>query len=202
MRTVNPALHASRRAAIMVAARKCFARNGFHQSSIADIRTVAGISSGTLFHYFPNKQALVLAIVASEGEQVALCLSQLAEIADCRDALNLLLQLIAELAADGDANALAIEIAAESRRDPDVRALAADNDTVLREGLEGLIRAGIARGQVSNTVDAALVAQWLMSWIDGVFSRVSVDLAFKPMDQLPLMRQLLDMVLTGGRVMS
>jgi TetR/AcrR family transcriptional regulator, transcriptional repressor of aconitase len=51
-----------RRQHILNAAEECFARDGFHRTTIADIRKKAGVSTGAIYNYFPNKEAIVRAI--------------------------------------------------------------------------------------------------------------------------------------------
>jgi AcrR family transcriptional regulator len=48
----------SRRAAVLVAARKVFAKNGYHQTSIDDLIEEAGIARGTFYLYFESKRAI------------------------------------------------------------------------------------------------------------------------------------------------
>lgn len=49
---------------------KLFRRNGFEGTTTRNIATAAGIASGTLFNYFPTKEAIVMSIV-SEGLSLA-----------------------------------------------------------------------------------------------------------------------------------
>jgi AcrR family transcriptional regulator len=51
---------------ILQAARRLFADNGFDATTTRDIAKEAGIASGTLFNYFPTKEAIV-ACLASEA---------------------------------------------------------------------------------------------------------------------------------------
>src|ERR1700747_1225802 len=51
-----------RRAHILAAARRCFVRNGFHQTSVQDLVREAGMSSGAIYRYFDSKDAMILAI--------------------------------------------------------------------------------------------------------------------------------------------
>lgn len=68
--TTSPALRAqraelqkaARREAILRAARTVFARNGFHGTTIADIADEAGIALGTVYLYFPSKNAIFAAL--------------------------------------------------------------------------------------------------------------------------------------------
>jgi TetR/AcrR family fatty acid metabolism transcriptional regulator len=64
-------LVAARRQQILDAATKVFAANGFHRTTIRDVAREAGIADGTIYNYFANKSALLLAILdrLNETEQ-------------------------------------------------------------------------------------------------------------------------------------
>jgi AcrR family transcriptional regulator len=51
-----------REAAILAAALDCFAEQGFHGTNVPTIAKRAGLSVGTLYHYFPSKEAIVNAL--------------------------------------------------------------------------------------------------------------------------------------------
>src|ERR1700742_4036667 len=48
---------------ILAAALDCFARGGFSATRMDDVARAAGVTKGTLYLYFPNKQALFEAVV-------------------------------------------------------------------------------------------------------------------------------------------
>jgi AcrR family transcriptional regulator len=50
------------RAQIVAAARRCFSRDGFHQTSMPDIAAEAGLSVGASYRYFAAKEDLILQI--------------------------------------------------------------------------------------------------------------------------------------------
>jgi AcrR family transcriptional regulator len=56
---------------IVAAAMRCVAEEGFSRASIREIARAAQITSGSLYHYFPNKAALLKATV-HEIEETAL----------------------------------------------------------------------------------------------------------------------------------
>ena len=58
---------------IMKAANKLFDGRGFERATTRDIAIEAGIAAGTLFNYFPSKEALAMSILmeAMEGAQTA-----------------------------------------------------------------------------------------------------------------------------------
>jgi AcrR family transcriptional regulator len=55
---------AATRCRILEAARNCFSKVGFEAATTRDIAKAAGIAAGTLFNYFPTKEAIALALVA------------------------------------------------------------------------------------------------------------------------------------------
>ena len=63
MRVTAEAKLATRRR-ILEAARDCFSRAGFEAATTRDIAAAAGIAAGTLFNYFPAKEAIAMALVA------------------------------------------------------------------------------------------------------------------------------------------
>src|SRR5205085_3020402 len=81
-RSPDPTL--DRRQQIMRAAMVCFAKHGFHQTSMHDISAEAGISVGLIYRYFENKDDVITAM-ADARKQV---LQELMERA--RQAPNLL----------------------------------------------------------------------------------------------------------------
>ena len=65
-RKKNPELNEQRRAEILHGAARVFKEKGFHGARTEEICAAAGISPGTLFRYFPDKRAIILAIVEIE----------------------------------------------------------------------------------------------------------------------------------------
>ncbi len=64
---------AARRRQILDAATQVFAEKGFERATIRDIARAAGMADGTLYNYFANKPALLLALLdrLNETEQRA-----------------------------------------------------------------------------------------------------------------------------------
>jgi AcrR family transcriptional regulator len=61
---VTAEVKAATRRRILEAARDCFSRVGFEAATTRDIAAAAGIAAGTLFNYFPAKEAIAMALVA------------------------------------------------------------------------------------------------------------------------------------------
>jgi AcrR family transcriptional regulator len=60
MPRLTDANRAAKRAEILAAARRCFARDGFHQTAMPDIAREAGLSVGAPYRYFASKDELIL----------------------------------------------------------------------------------------------------------------------------------------------
>jgi TetR/AcrR family transcriptional regulator, repressor for uid operon len=198
VRKLDPDKHAARRRGILAAAAACFADKGFHQTSTADLCAAAGTSPGNLFHYFPNKQAIIAAIVDQEAEETAAYVASLTGDEPLDDLLRFL-DLALDLAADPAYVRLALETAAEASRDSLVAARVARNDAVLQEALRGLLRAAAARSLIDPALDPASTAAWIGALIDGLFNRVSLDPAFRPQEQRAALRRMaLRFLAVGG----
>src|SRR5687768_10493304 len=61
MPKVTEAYTAARRQQIIDAAYRCFARKGFHQTTMRDIYQETKLSPGAVYHYFDSKDAIIQA---------------------------------------------------------------------------------------------------------------------------------------------
>ena len=175
MRTVDPAKHAAKRGAIVDAAAGCFAEKGFERTTTADICRAAGISSGSLFHYFPNKRAVFTAIFTDDARETG---ARLAAAAEADDPWGALLDVVAELAGQVAHPAvvrLVLEAAAQAARDDEFAALIQRNDGALRDGLAVLVERAAGAGLIDPGVTPRAAAGWLVGLIDAMISRASLD---------------------------
>jgi AcrR family transcriptional regulator len=67
-RAVSKEDKSKRRGEIMAAAKKVFARNGFHATTIAYIAKEAGLAYGSVYWYFDSKDELFHALMSAEGD--------------------------------------------------------------------------------------------------------------------------------------
>ncbi len=59
-----------RKAAILDEAARLFARQGFRGSSIADLAAACGMSKSLIYHYYPSKEDILHAVMASHIDQL------------------------------------------------------------------------------------------------------------------------------------
>jgi TetR/AcrR family transcriptional regulator, transcriptional repressor of aconitase len=189
MRTVDEEQRAARRAALLDAAEACFAQRGYDATRTADVCAAAGMSAGNLFHYFPTKHDVLLAVVDRDAERTAAAVGELAHADDPWEALLALLDEVCRLAADPVAAGLALEISALAHRDEDVQQRMRAGDRAFRAALADLLAAGVRTGQVATRLAADEGATWLAALVDGVFARVAADPEFDPASQRATLRQ-------------
>jgi AcrR family transcriptional regulator len=85
---------AATRQKILDAARRLFAENGFETTTTRDIARAARIASGTLFNYFPTKEAIV-ACLAGQAMEDALANDDAPDSADAQTLEEALFALVA-----------------------------------------------------------------------------------------------------------
>jgi AcrR family transcriptional regulator len=119
---------AVRRAQIVDAAKQRFRESGFHATTMADIATLAGVSVGLLYRYFPSKSEIIRDIVEADlKSQLGVIESALAAHPhDDAAALDALIAGLTGLVVDRDRTALMLEILAETARGPGLAAVSFD----------------------------------------------------------------------------
>jgi AcrR family transcriptional regulator len=137
MPKVSEEYRQGRRAHILAAARRCFIRQGFQETSLADLLAEAGMSSGGLYNYFSSKEEMILAIAE---ENISEVISVLRESATGPHpdspgaALGNVVDLIRARHIDNDFAAITVMVWSEALRNP---ALAAQL-TAMRSEVQAL----------------------------------------------------------------
>ena len=123
---------AGRRAEILAAAARCFAADGFHAASMADVIAASGLSAGAVYRYFRSKEDIIgavadAALTAADADFSAL----LAEKAtpSPADAVAVLVRSLEAQGSDAragdvDITRIMVQVWAEALRDPALRDLA------------------------------------------------------------------------------
>lgn len=158
MPKVTPEHRAARRAQIIAAARRRFAANGFHLTSMEDVIAESGLSAGALYGYFPSKNSLIAATIEDTLNLVGETAREvLADAVSPGQTLSDLVRVIIGTLVDGsvDPSVIALFAWAEAPRNPDLRAALTDRYRGLRAVLTGVAREWFERAGVG--VDEATV---------------------------------------------
>ena len=138
MPKVSDAHREQRREQILIAAWKCFARNGFHSTSMADVISEAGLSAGAVYLYFKSKEEIILAVA---GQVFGGISGRLAEWSrqepppSPAEVVGFLIQqpVLARAQAPGDLFPLLLAVWGEATRNPVLADLADEIMAVLRQ---------------------------------------------------------------------
>lgn len=177
MPKVSPLYRDARRNEILGAALACFARNGFHETTIQDISREAGLSHGAIYRYFPSKEDMVEA--ASRRDRVARAGRFEKAEAGHRplEAIDrLLVSYIGDAATpEGSSAQLRAVVFGEGVRNPKVNeSIRATWHEVL--GLIGaMVRRGQEAGEINPGLDADGVARVVAALRDGLLVHQAID---------------------------
>ncbi len=161
---------AERREQIMQAAIACFARKGYHLTTMDDIVAESGLSKGSLYWHFKNKKDLFVTIMKWYFERMAAELVPVIEqIPSVVDRLKMMVAAFAEMAASDDPLlSVFIDFYAQTRYDEDIRRETYKIMETYITLIAQNIRQGIDAGEL-RPLDARQVAVAMMAAFDGLF---------------------------------
>ena len=163
MPRISDSRRAANRAVIVDAARRCFARDGFHQTSMPDLVAEAGISAGAFYRYFGGKEELIREIARDAFSGIGQAVIARIELLEAPSAAEVVEVLTSTLSQGrvtiGDREIdleeqarVAVQAWAEIARDETLRA---ESQRGLA-GMAGGIAAALTRGQRAGRVPADL----------------------------------------------
>jgi AcrR family transcriptional regulator len=171
MRTVDPEKHRARRTHIIESAVVLFARKGFAETTTADICQAAGISTGSLFHYFPSKQAVFYGIWELDRTEWDEVMAAADADPDPWAALMAIVDKLAADAAEPIMAGLLVEVIAQAHRDPGFAAGLAENDRRQISGVARLIRRLREAGLADPGLPDEEAARWVLTLTDSFLGR-------------------------------
>src|SRR5438477_4696722 len=127
--------NADRRSQILDAALVCFAKRGFHQTSMHDISGEAGISVGLIYRYFENKEAVISAMAARHKEEIQQMLERARQAPSLLESLEILFTAHCCENEPRVISAFVVDLYAEASRNPHVADLVRD---VLQTAMNGV----------------------------------------------------------------
>lgn len=186
MPKLKPATQAARREHILDAAERCFARSGFHRTTMQDICKEAQVSAGALYLYFSSKEDLIAGISERDRAQLA---ERLTDVKTADDLVSALGRLARHYALEDPQykRVLSIEIAAESTRNPAVGEIFRSVDRYVIESFERIFAETKQAGKIEPAFDPHLLAQLIVLLGDGLFWRRAVDPDYDAEAMLPVL---------------
>lgn len=178
MPKVTEAYSAARRQQIIDAAYRCFARKGFHQTSMRDIYEEAKLSPGAVYHYFPGKDAIIQASFEFDYDR---SLALFASAAASDDPLKALHELLAfffhglDGAAELGAGRVNVQGWGEALVNPPLRETLQRVMMQYLEALTQIVRRAQAVGQFDPSLDPQTFGRILLSLYYGLELQKALD---------------------------
>lgn len=193
----------ARKSQILDAAWTCFARNGYHRTTMQDIATEAGISAGAIYRYFAGKEAVLTAI---NQRSQALSRALVAAASDDDDpirSISIIGEAMLRFFHDPAFETIArinIEIWPEILRHEELRTAIGDEICFWRAAVTKIMTDARDRGDLRADVNPEALAQVLMCAWEGMRHYRTVDKGFGPEALVDLFRSLLSDQAAGRRV--
>ncbi|MFJ6574050.1 TetR/AcrR family transcriptional regulator [Streptomyces sp. NPDC091292] len=169
----------AKRAQIVAAARRCFSRDGFHQTSMPDIAREAGVSAGAPYRYFASKEEIILAIAADAFRLIFDPVRQLAAVTDAASVADLAAASLDALSTDTVVDSTgrtvlveellrcAVQTWSEMLRNDAVHARAVEGFEEVRRSIADALHRGQAAGAVPLAVEPERAARVVMGLLHG-----------------------------------
>lgn len=171
MPKVTEAHFTARREQILAAAFQCLARTGYSRLTVRDIAAEAGISVGTLYIHFENKQEIVKALVEQERALDEAGLEGIPVEGGPLEALAAVFEFLIERLDDPDLAAVLrvdVELWAEAIHDLAVKEMFLDSLADWRRRLSELVGEAQKAGELPSHFDAAGLTQLLIAMLGGL----------------------------------
>jgi TetR/AcrR family transcriptional regulator, transcriptional repressor of aconitase len=178
MPRVSKAHLEKRREQILGAAARCFARQGFHRTTMQDIVREAALSPGAIYRYFAAKEDIIAAIATRRRASERALLEEAAGGADVREGLRQLARTFLGRLSDPREQRwrrVTVQLWGEALRNPAVM-------DVVRDGLDGplvalarLVRRGQREGRVPKGLDPEAAARVAAALFQGLVLQQAWD---------------------------
>ena len=179
---------------ILMAARACFARQGFAGTSMKDIQVAADCSRGNLYHHFKAKEEIVQIITAQNLGRFCDRIETILKESDARDFS--LLEIIEELASfaeeitKGPGKGIAFHVWSLSMVEPEVRKTMLIYFERIRSGLEKKIILLMKKGKLKKNKNTQQLSVALFGLVIPGFTVQSVFMDEKAIDSVKYARAL------------
>jgi AcrR family transcriptional regulator len=160
----------ARRDQILSAAKRCFVRNGFHETSMQDVFAEAGMSAGAVYRYFASKGEVIGAIALENMGEVRSVLHALVADPQPRSVgatLAAVLELVRAKAVGDAFGPVALLVWAEVLRNPELHQEFTASLRQMRADLAEVVTQRQRDGALPATVSADSIAGLLFAVVPG-----------------------------------
>jgi AcrR family transcriptional regulator len=185
-----------RREEILAAAKACFAREGFHATSMRDIYGECGLSPGAVYNHFASKEEIVRALGEERLRQAQAQRDAVELIDDPIEAIRLLAAGTREVLVREDDLLMDLQFAGEALRNESIAEVSRQAFEATLETIVGLIDRAQKGGHLDPSLDADALARLLIGVFQGVAMQTAIGAPPHRLLQIMTLRTLLAPVLS------
>jgi AcrR family transcriptional regulator len=174
MPRVSDEYMAGRREEILAAAKKYFAREGFHATSMRDIYRECGLSPGAVYNHFASKEDIVRALGEERLREAQARREALELIEDPIEALRLLAAGTREELVREQDLLMDLQLAGEALRDESIAEVSRQAFDATLETVVGLLGRAQRTGYLDGSLDADALARLLIGVFQGVVVQTAI----------------------------
>lgn len=182
---------AARRQEILDSARACFARDGFHASSMRDIYRGCKLSPGAVYNHFASKEEIVRSLGEGQLRAAEAQREALAQIDDPVDALRVLAAATRSALEREQELRIAVQLAAESLRDDTVAEVSRATFEAMHVTVAGLLAHAQEEGHLEPGADTDTLASVLVAIFQGFVLQRAIGVAPDRERHIAVVRSLL-----------
>ncbi|MDQ3198159.1 MAG: TetR/AcrR family transcriptional regulator [Verrucomicrobiota bacterium] len=160
-----------RRQQILEAAMLCFGKRGFHQTSMHDISTAAGISVGLIYRYFKNKEEVIGALAEEHKKHIAELIARAGEAPTLLEAMEILFTSHCGEQSPQIISAFVLDLFAEASRNPQVAKVVRNVAKAKTDGVADLIARSPEARLIPRGLDPREIAEMIFAVNDGTMMR-------------------------------
>lgn len=178
MPKVSEAYLEARRQQILEAAFTCFARKGFHETTMQDISREAGVSYGVVYHYFRSKEDVIEASWRANQQARATRIQMAQRRGSTPEVLSELLAIYMRRLEQPESSPemrLRIQLFGETLLNPRIAANIRRTWNDVLKNVEDIIHRGQERGEINAEMDPHALARVYLALHDGVLLQKTVD---------------------------
>lgn len=164
-----------RRRQILRAAMSCFARKGFHQTTMQDIGAEAQISVGLIYRYFESKDAVIAFMASEHLADLRQMLEQARRAPSLEEALEVVFTCHCEEQPDHVQASFVIDLFAEAGRNEHVRGLVREVNEFFIESVASLIADSKEGRAAERSLTPRQAAEMLIDAAHGTMIRSITD---------------------------
>jgi TetR/AcrR family transcriptional repressor of uid operon len=165
----EPAL--DRKTQIIDAAIVCFAKKGFHQTSMHDISAEAGISVGLIYRYFENKEAVIAAMADRHKKEIQAVLERARQAPTLLQSLEILFTAHCCENSPRVQSAFVVDLYAEASRNSQVADLVRDVLQTAMDGVTDLIARSPERDKAAHDLKPDEMSELIFAVARGMLMR-------------------------------